>query len=382
MTFQKKYNFIIAGSGCAGLSLAIALKNSKVKFDKILIVDKDTKNENDRTWCFWAKEQTAWYTQLATKKWNSFNFYSHHFSQEININPYNYYFLKGINFYNYAKIELNNDARFEFLTSEIKSITTQNNSALLVTNTQTFEADYIFNSAFRSQAIKPKDVNLVQHFLGWFIKTEDNFFENKLPTFMDFTVHQQNDCRFMYVIPTGNNSALVEYTGFSPKALIDKKEYEVEIQNYICNILKINSFTITEKEYGEIPMAESKFVNPFGKHVINIGTAGGQSKTSTGYTFNFIQKSTAQLINQLEKGQFPCITSKSKYGLYDKIFLSVLNGKKLHGDALFAMLFKKNNPNHLLAFLNNESTFLEELKIMNSVPKSIFVPAAIKKIFS
>ena len=54
---STQYDYIIAGAGCAGLSLAVHMIHSgKFSDKKILIVDKDDKQKNDRTWCFWEKE--------------------------------------------------------------------------------------------------------------------------------------------------------------------------------------------------------------------------------------------------------------------------------------------------------------------------------------
>ena len=45
-----KYDFIIAGSGCAGLSLLYKiLLEPTLQNKSILIIDKDIKNTNDRT---------------------------------------------------------------------------------------------------------------------------------------------------------------------------------------------------------------------------------------------------------------------------------------------------------------------------------------------
>ena len=94
MSSRISYDFIIAGMGCAGLSLAMHLINSKVKFEKILILDKDLKNINDRTWCFWTKEKNNWYTPIIFNKWDSFIFKSNDFEKKINLSPYFYCMIK------------------------------------------------------------------------------------------------------------------------------------------------------------------------------------------------------------------------------------------------------------------------------------------------
>ena len=47
---------------------------------------------------------------------------------------------------------------------------------------------------------------------------------------MDFSVDQQNEIRFMYILPFSKNKALVEYTLFSTSTIEDH-EYEAEIKN-------------------------------------------------------------------------------------------------------------------------------------------------------
>ena len=52
----KTYDYIIAGSGCAGLSLLYRmLLEPELSNKEILIIDRETKSKDDRTWCFWEK---------------------------------------------------------------------------------------------------------------------------------------------------------------------------------------------------------------------------------------------------------------------------------------------------------------------------------------
>ena len=65
---METYDFLIAGGGGAGLGLANALLDSHLKSPSILIIDKEAKNQNDRTWCFWGPE-SAPFTHLARYSW-------------------------------------------------------------------------------------------------------------------------------------------------------------------------------------------------------------------------------------------------------------------------------------------------------------------------
>ena len=92
----------------------------------------------------------------------------------------------------------------------------------------------------------------------------------------------------MYVLPTSTTEALLEYTLFS-KNLLSKEEYEAEIQKYIEN-LGITEYEIIEKEEGNIPMTCYPFWKHNTKNIVNIGSAGGWTKASTGYTFKNASK--------------------------------------------------------------------------------------------
>lgn len=381
MPHTIKYDFIIAGMGCAGLSFAMQLKQSKVSFTKVLLIDKDLKTKNDRTWCFWTKDQHKWYDKIVFRSWDKFNFKSKNYSKDFVLHPYKYQMIRGIDFYSYCLAELKKDERFLIIHEPITELATINGVGLLRTKEHTYFSKHIFNSAFRIQSIQSHHVNYIQHFKGWLIETKEACFDDACPVFMNFDTEQDNDCRFFYLIPFSKNKALIEYTGFSKHKLSDEA-YDEKLADYIKNDLKIVSYTLLETEKGEIPMAESAFINPFGEAVTNIGTAGGYSKPSTGYTFYFIQKNAEHLIAQLEKNTNLISPVKRKWDheLYDKILLDVLNKKQIAARDVFTFLFKKNKISTLLAFLNEESTLMQDLRILNSVPKKQFIFSALKKL--
>jgi lycopene beta-cyclase len=54
---KPEFDFLFAGGGLAALSLALRLVAKPVFADKkIIIVEPVEKTGNDRTWCFWEKE--------------------------------------------------------------------------------------------------------------------------------------------------------------------------------------------------------------------------------------------------------------------------------------------------------------------------------------
>ncbi len=383
MATVKHYDYIISGAGAAGFSLLMRMMQHKV-FDKkqILVVDKEPKLSNDRTWCFWEKD-AGLFEPIVHHRWQQVYFYSNYYSSLLNLSPYEYKMIRGIDFYDHVMEEAHRRPNIIFLYGTVEAVGNEGEKALLIVNGERYTASYIFNSIlFHKPSIPADKYYLLQHFKGWLIETQQPFFNPLEATLMDFRVSQEQGTTFVYVLPLSPTKALVEYTLFT-KELLDKAAYDTALKSYIKIYLGIDEYAIHEEEFGIIPMTNIKFIKNIGR-VINIGTAGGQTKASSGYTFQFIQKQTQSLVNDLlvngEVRNHSNIAER-RFNLYDSTLLNVLHHKKLGGDQVFADMFRKNSPDRVLRFLDNESSIEDELNIMASVPSGIFMKAALQEIF-
>jgi len=349
---------------------------------QILLIDKDIKQRNDRTWCFW-ETQPGLFEPVVYHRWQQLDFYSNSFAARFDIDPYVYKMIRGIDFYNYVLQQAAPLANIHFRQEEILSVNTKAGTASVSTGSNQYTADYIFNSIIFQSHLLQAPGSLLQHFKGWLIETPTAIFDERIATFMDFRVKSAASNTFVYVLPVTNSKALVEYTVFSP-ALLAKEEYDIGLKQYIEQFLKLPTYQVTDEEFGVIPMSTYTFSKGEGR-IINIGTAGGQTKSSSGYTFTFIQKQVAAIVQLLTGGQSPLVNEKlfdRRFRLYDGTLLNILYRKKSYASDVFSELFRKNKPQRVLKFLDNETSFAEELKIMNTVPKGIFIPAALQQLFS
>jgi lycopene beta-cyclase len=165
------------------------------------------------------------------------------------------------------------------------------------------------------------------------------------------------------------------------KDLLSKEEYENEIQDYIQK-LGISNYKIIEKEQGNIPMTCYAFWKHNTKNIVNIGSAGGWTKASTGYTFaNTIKKSKA-LINFLSnETDFRKFHKTDKFWFYDLLFIDVLFRRNDLGSTVFSALFKKGNPTLIFKFLDEETSFWEDLQVIWKCPKGLFIRALLERLF-
>jgi lycopene beta-cyclase len=157
-------------------------------------------------------------------------------------------------------------------------------------------------------------------------------------------VAQNGNTRFMYILPFAKNEALFEYTLFS-KDLLPYDDYKLAIEKYLEE-RNITHYEIVEKEQGSIPMTCYKFWEHNSKNIINIGTAGGWSKASTGFTFKNTTKKTAQLITHLKQNKpLPEFHKVNKFWFYDLLLLDILSKKTISERFFFQKCFKKMHPN-------------------------------------
>lgn len=371
---NHKYDYIILGAGAAGLSLVHYILNSELRDSKVLLVDRDTKELNDRTWCFWEKEAGP-FESIIHKRWESALFKSAYHSETLDLKPFEYKMIRGADFYGFIKSQISKVTNVDFKVGEAQAVTDDNAEPKVVVGGDTFVASYIFDSRFALSDIqlRKKDHLTLQHFKGWFIKTTKPSFDPETLTFMDFDIPQLGGTRFMYVLPFSEDRALIEFTLFTSDILEDR-EYVDQLKSYINEGLGIVKYEIVEEEFGVIPMSTAKFNRGEGR-VIKIGTAAGLSKGSTGFTFQRIQEDCNAIVQGLCSGSLTFRKSSPRFNFYDEILLNVLATNKLSGEEVFGKLFQRNTTETVLSFLNEKTRFSEELGIMMKSPTIPFTKA-------
>ena len=350
---MKEFDYIIIGGGCAGLSLAYELDlHSKLKDKTLAIVEHRDEYKRDKTWSFW-KVSPHNFEDCTIKSWDNFT---------INIPSH----LKHVDCKNMPYQTIDSGLFYQKIIDKIK----QNNNIYFFKNINEVntENSFIFNSV--GDKIDNKS-SLWQHFSGIEIETSKDFFDEKIFNLMDFDCDQKNSVHFFYTLPFSKTKALIETTWISDLNNTSLNDYDIQLKDYIEDKLKIKNYKINYKETGAIPLFHPNNIKKLNQ--IEIGTAGGMTRLSTGYTFLNIQEQSKYIRKNIENIKDTKIFSiERKYEFLDNIFLKVLKKNPERMAQIFYKMFN-SSPNTVINFLSNKSNILEDISIISKMPKWIFL---------
>lgn len=375
------YDFVLAGGGLAGLSLACRLAETPA-FDgrSILIVEQDAKERNDRTFSFWSNAPGP-FDAAISYSWDRLRVASPDGAQDLDLGEYRYHTMRGLDFYLHARRRLAQHANVAFLRGHVERIVDGPDAATVQVDGRTITATWAFDSRpprLTDQAEDERHTHLKLHFRGWEIETLSDVFDPTVATFMDFRTPQDGAVRFFYVLPFAGNRALVEYTLFTGTRLTHR-EAEQAMATYMQTVWSSADFSIVAEEGGCLPITDAPFARRLGQRVLAIGVRGGRIKPSTGYAFSRVQAdSDATLRSLLTHGHpFDLPAGPGPYGLMDTVMLRVMCD---HGEAIapaFAALFSRNPMKRVLRFLDEQASPLEILQVMASLPAPLFAGTAL-----
>jgi len=350
---MKEFDYVIIGGGCAGLSLAYELEiNGRLKDKTLAIIETRKEYKRDKTWSFW-KVFDHNFDDCVIKSWNNFTINTSESSHELSNNKYPYQSIDSGKFYKKISSKLNTNSNVSF-HKNLNEINSENSK--------------IFNSVFEKKLDKSE---LWQHFQGVEIETPKKIFDEEIINLMDFNCDQRNNVHFFYTLPFSKNKALIETTWLSDLEDQSLMDYDLQIENYIKNNLGIKNYKINFTEKGAIPLFYASLGSD--NKVINIGSVGGMTRLSTGYTFLNIQEHSRYIVKNIDKiDEVKVFNLGKKYQFLDKVFLKVLEKHPEKMPKIFFNMFKTSS-NTIIKFLSNKSNLIEDINIISKMPKLIFL---------
>lgn len=375
MSTEVKSDVIICGAGASGLANAIRIQNLSPELT-IQLIDPDFERSSRKTWCFW-DESVVPIPNLIKKSWKKISVInSKRWHTEVFDDPI-YFCVHSEDYRNKIISKLRSSNSINFNQDSVTKINSKN--SVETSSNSTFSANYLIDTRFQSiddVNFHPSANTLWQHFKGWVIQTNKPTFDSDHAILMDFRVPQSYGFAFVYLLPYSDTQALVELTFFND---------EIPATNFYDSILDVylkenwdlsrdsNSssiqYSIQDTEYGVIPMSDLPVTPNQSENQIKTGLIGGLAKASTGYAFSRIQRHSAILAKQISMNSvFKSWKSPLRFQYYDMLILHLLKTDPAHCVQIFMDLFDKNGFKLVFDFLDEKTSFADELKIMSSVP--------------
>ncbi len=372
------YDFVITGFGCAGMSLVHYLLTSSLKNASILVIDSSTKTVNDRTWCYWAEKPLEIHPKNSPIiHWENISIRLGNREVKKQLGGLKYFHIKSSDFYSEIKERIQEHPNVRVVRDSVCEIKENAFGQVSIITEQgtRYSGRKVFNSIPDSGFLRPESTALKQVFVGWKIKTPRACFDKSTAVMMNFLSDSNDKTDFFYLLPFSETEALVEYTVFTTEKM-DYRDMEPTLRRYIAENLGQETFEVTFQEEGSIPMTTFAAAKSSSPHVTLLGTLAGCSKASTGYTFHTIQKHCKSIVEQLERSQESFEASwerKRRFAFYDNIILNIAKKWPNALPGVFFNLFETNSGTEILRFLNEESNFLGELKLLSRLKFSIFI---------
>lgn len=363
----------LVGAGGAGLSLLhqLCLRGpGRLRVALVDPVDRLSTRPADRTWCFWDDGRSdvdpavhrSWQRVLVVG--------ADRRRRVLPLAPMRYVMVRSQDF---SALVADAAHRLDLTVIPAAAELVQDGEqrAVVATPAGDVRARWVFDSRPGPPA-REGATRLLQHFRGLVVRAAAPVFDPELPVLMDFTTPQPRaGLSFGYCLPTAPDRALVEYTEFSPAVLHDV-EYALALERYLPHAFGGQTEHVVEHvEQGVIPMTDAVFARRAGRRVMRLGTAGGATRPSTGYTFAAMQRQASAVASRLAAGlePVPPRAYPRRHAWMDAVVLRGIADGSIDGPAFFARLFDRNPPQRVLRFLDGRTALAEELALMASAPR-------------
>lgn len=376
----------IVGAGGAGLSLVTALDRLLSRGSggpggsgaptvpplTVALVDPVHRRANDRTWCFW-DDGPGDVEEAVHRAWNRVAVVGTDGRQRVlDLGGLRYVMVRSADFYAMA-----DDAAARIgavrVPSPVDAVEDGDEYATVHADGLQVRARWVFDSRPAAPVLRG-NTTLLQHFRGWTVRFGHDALDPDLPTLMDFSVPQPDRAvAFCYVLPSDWRRGLVEYTQFS-RSVLPSPEYDAHLQAYLLDRWGTGgasgTFAVEDVEDGVIPMTDAVFARRAGRRVMRLGTAGGATRPSTGYTFAAMQRQASSVAAALLAGRDPVPPAphSGRHRWMDAVLLRAIDSGAVRGADLFTRLFDRNPADRVLRFLDGGTGVSSDVALMRTAP--------------
>ena len=371
----RKSDIVFAGLGAAACLQLLELDRiGWLEGRSLLVLEPDSKDKNDRTFCFWSPPDSEVVTRsggLISHSWRRIDLDGN----TADIAPVRYHHVRGLDLYDKVKTILHRH-KAEWWHVPVNDILAGQSGIDCHTPEGTITCTYCFDSRPlpRWTPVEP-EVALIQSFNGWKVRLNDAPIDPDTATLMDFNVEQDGGTQFLYRLPFGPQEMLVELTRFGVDT-IDPAKGEQVLASYLER--HFGAYEILEREVGCIPM---EYGRPYptavhDRHFL-LGTRAGMVKPSTGYAFKNMFSAAQECAQKLNEGSEPVNPAGrvNRFGFYDHLLLLILRLWPEQGRPIFKRLLAAVPARLILVFLDERTSILEEIRIFSKLQIPLFIRA-------
>ncbi|WP_326701803.1 lycopene cyclase family protein [Streptomyces sp. NBC_01754] len=359
---------VVLGGGAAGLSLAHRLTEDPATRVTVVEAPDGPLRPAERTWCYW-EAGPGEFEDAVVASWTRLRVRgADGVTVESDPAPLRYRMIRSARFERLVHDRLADGPSARLLRATAHEVRNTPYGAEVRCTTAdarplTLRAEHVFDSR-PPHGTPPHRTLLLQHFRGWFVRTDTPRFDPGVADLMDFRVPQpRHGLAFGYVLPLAPDRALVEYTEFS-RTPLSTPAYEAALRHYTTDVLRLGPLTVESAEQGVIPMTDARFPRRTGPAVFRIGAAGGATRPATGYTFAAVQRQSRAVAAALRHGRAEVPPPHGRRQLaMDAVLLRALDTGRVDGPRFFTDLFRRVPMERLLRFLDGGSTPWEEFGI-------------------
>ena len=297
---------------------------------------------------------------------------------ELDSQIYRYFTTRSAAFYAYAKRVLAK-AEVTWVPETVTELSESTDAVTVRTSSSSYTADYVLDS--RPPTIRlglPHVQATLQHFGGWFVRFARACVDEDKVVLMDF-VELQGEIGFFYLIPDGQSMALVELAVFSD-SVWEKARYDKALSGYLATHYPNHEYTVTEREYGVIPMTDEALWRSATPRIWPIGTRGGWVQPSSGYAFTRIERFAKDTAKRLLASKPQAWRPSAVQQIFNSTMLRYILEEPARAGEVFVNLFARNGADRTFAFLDESAGVVDTLRIMWNSPRWPFTMLALKEV--
>lgn len=375
------YDYVIAGAGVSGLSLADAL-TQQFPHCSVLIIDPN--EDPDYNISFWIEGETP-YASIMLRTWRQI---AVRFGKEERVCPLNDYHLHAFwrsDFDDLLNERLRKTGRVDFLEAPVSQIEDCGDNVEVITPRRFVRSNWAFDSRSKIGDVRKHDPHLLlTEGLAWEIKTRQPIFDPATAILFDF-VQETSTFDFMYVLPYTENYALVNYAVITPYSQAITQETSAKaIDHYLTTRLKVGDYEIERACYGRIPLLSRRVSRQISGRILDIGARGGMIKPSTSYAFARILADTRHIVQALQETGRPFYEEPRPwyYRMGDARMVNVFRQYPALAQHVMYSMFSETGGDRTLAFLDEKNTLQENMQLFKTIPKSLLLKFLTALIFN